>query len=346
LAWFRCVFLSAIHFSHHPAPMPAKSKKSDASKLSKAKPAVPLFDGSTPAIASVQSTPSKQPAKQQGTKRKAETAKAPAAAKKAVKKTTAKKSSDLSESEYSESDFSELSDINTTDDDFSGSDMDDEFSDIETEEAGFDEEKMKALLPVATKAKEKIEAKKAAKAKAGPKAPQQKKEESKVEEVDESRGVVYLGHIPYGFFETQMRPFFEQFGTVTRLRLARNKKTGNSKHFAFIEFEDKEVAEIVADTMNGYMMFGHTLVCIVLPQEQVHAEMFKGADQKFRKIPWRRIAKQRHNAPRTAEQQERRVKRLLAKEQKKREQLQALGIEYHFKGYSGEMPAKPVHKKL
>ncbi len=43
------------------------------------------------------------------------------------------------------------------------------------------------------------------------------------------RGVVYIGHIPIGFAEPQMRKFFNQFGRVTRLRLARSGKTGKSK---------------------------------------------------------------------------------------------------------------------
>ena len=38
------------------------------------------------------------------------------------------------------------------------------------------------------------------------------------------KGVVYVGHIPHGFFEQEMRGFFSQFGTVTRLRLARSRK--------------------------------------------------------------------------------------------------------------------------
>ena len=38
-----------------------------------------------------------------------------------------------------------------------------------------------------------------------------------------------------------MKGFFSQFGTITRLRLARSKRTGNSKHYAFIEFETAEV---------------------------------------------------------------------------------------------------------
>ena len=42
-------------------------------------------------------------------------------------------------------------------------------------------------------------------------------------------GVIYVGHLPHGFFEEQMRPFFEQFGVVTRLRVSRCKKTARSK---------------------------------------------------------------------------------------------------------------------
>lgn len=41
---------------------------------------------------------------------------------------------------------------------------------------------------------------------------------------EEHRGVIYLGRIPYGFFEEQMLEYFSQFGEVTRLKLSRNKK--------------------------------------------------------------------------------------------------------------------------
>merc|ERR1712098_800538 len=32
-----------------------------------------------------------------------------------------------------------------------------------------------------------------------------------------NRGVVYISHIPHGFYEKQMREFFSQFGSVTNL---------------------------------------------------------------------------------------------------------------------------------
>jgi nucleolar protein 15 len=41
-------------------------------------------------------------------------------------------------------------------------------------------------------------------------------------------GVIYLGRIPHGFYEDEMRGYFSQFGTVTRLRLSRNKKVRNA----------------------------------------------------------------------------------------------------------------------
>ena len=45
------------------------------------------------------------------------------------------------------------------------------------------------------------------------------------------------------------RSYFSQFGKILRLRLSRSKRTGASKHFAFLEFEDAAVAEVVQKTM-------------------------------------------------------------------------------------------------
>jgi hypothetical protein len=55
--------------------------------------------------------------------------------------------------------------------------------------------------------------------------------------------------------------FFSQFGKLTKVRVSRNKKTGNPKHYAFIEFGNKEVARIAAEAMDGYFMFKQQLKC-------------------------------------------------------------------------------------
>lgn len=87
-----------------------------------------------------------------------------------------------------------------------------------------------------------------------------------------------------------MKSYFSQFGKVTRLRVSRNKKTGASKHYAFVEFASAEVADIVAKTMDKYLMFGHILQCRVIPSEQVHPELFVGANQRFKTIPRNKMA--------------------------------------------------------
>ena len=63
-------------------------------------------------------------------------------------------------------------------------------------------------------------------------------------DLDGSKGIVYIGHLPKGFEEDELRKFFEQFGKINKLRVSRSKKTGRSRGYAFLEFKDKEVAEI------------------------------------------------------------------------------------------------------
>ena len=157
--------------------------------------------------------------------------------------------------------------------------------------------------------------------------------------------VVYLGHIPHGFYEEQMKGFFSQFGTVSRLRLARNKKTGRSKHYAFIEFKDADVGGIVARAMDGYLLFSKLLVAKVLPPESVHAEMFKGAHRAFRVIDTAAVRRQQHNKPRTADQAGKREQQLVKAEGKKRKKLAAAGIDYEFGGYAAEAE-QPNRKRV
>ena len=76
--------------------------------------------------------------------------------------------------------------------------------------------------------------------------------------------VVCLSRLPKEFEEKEIKQFFSQFGTVKRLRLSRNKKTGASKHYAFLEFETAEVASIVANSMNNYILFKINLAFTLL----------------------------------------------------------------------------------
>ena len=153
-------------------------------------------------------------------------------------------------------------------------------------------------------------------------------------EKDDRPRVLYIGHVPHGFYEDQMRAYFGQFGEVTRLRLSRNKKTGKSKHYAYCEFKHPEVAAIVAESMDNYLLFESVLKVRLMTAEECHPELWKGANRKFKAVPWRRKAAEAHDKPRSDAELAKRDAALLAGERARRRKIEKAGIEYDFPGYA------------
>eukprot|EP01038_Epipyxis_sp_PR26KG_P009941 gene9941-13374_t len=91
---------------------------------------------------------------------------------------------------------------------------------------------------------------------------------------DESK-VIYVGHLPNCFHESEMRKFFSQFGEITRLKLFKSTKTNASKGYAFIDFQTSEEAKIVSEAVNGYILQDRVLVSHVIPLSKNHDGMFK-----------------------------------------------------------------------
>lgn len=139
-----------------------------------------------------------------------------------------------------------------------------------------------------------------------------------------NRGVVFIKHIPHGFYEEQLKAYFEQFGQVTRTRVARSKKSGKSNGYAFVEFKVPEVAKIAADTMDNYLMFKQTLKTAYLaPEEQkfnyfrnvVHTQVDADGTAHLVTPQTKRadLAIKRMNTMPTKKQHENRVERALYK---------------------------------
>lgn len=146
-----------------------------------------------------------------------------------------------------------------------------------------------------------------------------------------NRAILYLGHLPKGFNEEQLKGFFAQYGEVTRLRVSRSKKTARSRGYAYVEFADKEIAEIAANSMDKYLMFGKQVECHIV--EDAHRDTFKNGNRDFKFIPTQLIFRKRKNEEKTPEQLKARVSGLLEKEKEKRDRLKELGIQYDFPGY-------------
>jgi hypothetical protein len=72
-------------------------------------------------------------------------------------------------------------------------------------------------------------------------------------------------------------------------------QTGRSKSYAFVEFSSSSVAQIVAETMDNYLLAGRILRCKVIPKDQIHPELWVGANRKWRVVPRDRITREAHN---------------------------------------------------
>jgi len=155
---------------------------------------------------------------------------------------------------------------------------------------------------------------------------------SKPSEPEESR-VIYIGHLPFGFEEFQVADFFKQFGQVTRSYVSRSPKTGRSRGYAFVEFENPTVARIAADTMNDYLMFKKRLICRMVPV--LAAQKIKWPlpiDEVTERTQFtvQRNAAIWYNEKNKTEP----VDKFLDREAKKKEKLKKLGINYEFDGYT------------
>lgn len=168
-------------------------------------------------------------------------------------------------------------------------------------------------------------------------------------EENATSNVIYIGHIPPAFEETQILSFFSQFGKITNVKLSRSRRTGNPRGYAFVKFDDAEVASIVAETMSGYFLKGERrLVCHVIPKDKIHPKLFQGAKRNLQLSQsdltssdrieyWQDKERENVNKERSMEGIKKITKRLLSREKKKREQLKMMGIDYDFPGYTASL---------
>lgn len=58
---------------------------------------------------------------------------------------------------------------------------------------------------------------------------------------------LFVGNLPYHFRERDVADYFERCGRLRNITVGINRKTGQSKGYAFIEFESRKDAEDAMD---------------------------------------------------------------------------------------------------
>jgi cold-inducible RNA-binding protein len=62
---------------------------------------------------------------------------------------------------------------------------------------------------------------------------------------------IFVGNLDFGTTEESIRALFEQYGTVDRVSLVRDRDTGQSRGFAFVEMADAAEGERAINALNG-----------------------------------------------------------------------------------------------
>lgn len=70
---------------------------------------------------------------------------------------------------------------------------------------------------------------------------------------------VFVGNIPHGTTEEQMKDIFSTVGTVLSFRIVYDRETGNPKGYGFAEYSDVEMAQSAIRNLNGQEFNGRTL---------------------------------------------------------------------------------------
>lgn len=148
-----------------------------------------------------------------------------------------------------------------------------------------------------------------------------------------TKGIVYIGHIPHGFYEEQMEDYFKQFGRVTRVRVVRSRKTGKSRGYGYVEFAHPEVAKIAAETMNNYLMCGRLLKAVYIPPDEQHFGFFSGqpwSEKRYPKLAHRIRITRKRNCRITKKQHEEFVRKTKCKLSNLERKLKQKGIDLNF----------------
>ena len=70
---------------------------------------------------------------------------------------------------------------------------------------------------------------------------------------------IYVGNLSYNVTEEDLKAAFEAFGQVTSASIIKDKFSGQSKGFGFVEMPVKEEAQAAIGGLNGKEMKGRTL---------------------------------------------------------------------------------------
>ena len=70
---------------------------------------------------------------------------------------------------------------------------------------------------------------------------------------------IYVGQLPYNVSEDELKDLFTQYGEIESLNLIKDKFTGRSKGFAFVDMPNNSEADTAIKALNKSMLKGREI---------------------------------------------------------------------------------------
>jgi RNA recognition motif-containing protein len=70
---------------------------------------------------------------------------------------------------------------------------------------------------------------------------------------------IYVGNLPFGVSEDDVRQAFEAFGVVSSVSIIKDHETGQSRGFGFVEMPNGDEGQAAIDSLNGQPLKGRAL---------------------------------------------------------------------------------------
>lgn len=80
---------------------------------------------------------------------------------------------------------------------------------------------------------------------------------------------IYIGNLSFQTTEDELRDLFGEYGTVTSVSIIKDKFSGRSRGFGFVEMESDEEGQAAIESLNESELQGRTIkVNIAKPREE------------------------------------------------------------------------------
>lgn len=88
---------------------------------------------------------------------------------------------------------------------------------------------------------------------------------------------IYVGNLAYAITEDELRENFQEYGEVNSVNIIKDRDTGNSKGFGFVEMEVQAEAEKAIKELNGLSIKGRE---IKVNETRPKNDRFKGNNRR------------------------------------------------------------------